>query len=186
MDVIAGSGTDLMTYWYANNGTESFSSAQDVWSVGESAPSIFAVDVDGNVTASGDVTCQNLLQTSDARVKDWEGMDAGECLAGIVALEPAVYSFKPSYVAVAGGSSTSKQMGLLAQPLEAVFPHAVHTAAAPVTVAADGTTVDDMKSVNYASLVAPLIGAVKALSAENRALSARFTTLCERVEALAL
>jgi hypothetical protein len=127
------------------------------------------VKKNGDLEVNGDVTCQNIHQTSDARVKDWEGMDAGECLAGIVALEPGVYSFKPSYVAVAGGSSTSKQMGLLAQPLEEVFPHAVHTAETPTLITAD-ETVPDMKSVNYASLVAPLIGAVKALSAENRGL----------------
>lgn len=110
-------------------------------------------------------------------------MDADECLAGIVSLEPMVYSLKPSYVEVAGGS-TRKRMGLLAQPLEAAFAHAVHTAAAPVTVAGDGTTVDDMKYVDYTSLVAPLIGAVKALSAENRALAAEVKALSEEVKAL--
>ena len=37
------------------------------------------------------VYAHNLLYASDERVKDWVTMDADECLAGIVSLEPMVY-----------------------------------------------------------------------------------------------
>lgn len=50
VDVVAGS-SDAMVYWYSNDGSESFSAANDVSSV-EHVPSIFAIDVDlaGRVT----------------------------------------------------------------------------------------------------------------------------------------
>lgn len=44
VDVVAGS-SDAMVYWYSNDGSESFSAANDVSSV-EHVPSIFAIDVD--------------------------------------------------------------------------------------------------------------------------------------------
>jgi hypothetical protein len=141
------------------------------------------VKKNGNLEVNGDVTCQNLRQTSDARVKDWEAMEAADCLSGIMALEPLVYSFKKSFVDVMGGSSTSKQMGLLAQPLEKVFPHAVSTSSEPVKISED-ETVADFKSVNYASLVAPLIGAVKAQVALMEQMEERVKFLERQIETM--
>jgi hypothetical protein len=125
----------------------------------------------GELVCAGNLQCANLTQTSDQRVKDWEAMEAADCLSGIMALEPLVYSLKKSFVDVRGGS-TDKHMGLLAQPLEKVFPHAVKTSSEPVKISED-ETVADFKSVDYASLVAPLIGAVKALSAKVESLEAK-------------
>ena len=52
----------------------------DTGAIGNATVSLKAV----NGEFSGNLQCQNLTQTSDQRVKEWEMMDASECLSGVV------------------------------------------------------------------------------------------------------
>ena len=60
-----------------------------------------------------------------------------------------------------GGQAGHKQIGVVAQDVEAVFPELV------------ASSVDGYKSVDYTKLTAVLIEAVKELKAENDALGRR-------------
>lgn len=134
----------------------------------EQTPSLVA----GNARFAGTVECEHILQTSDERVKDSVDMDTTACLRGVLALKPKVYSLKPSF-ASATGSTTAQRMGLLAQALACEFPLAVKTASSPSVVSTDGTTVADLHSVDYTSLIAPIVGALQELNSKLEKLSKR-------------
>lgn len=104
-----------------------------------------------------------VCQLSDARVKDIEWMENAVCLQGILAIQPCSYVFKSNFASLSGGRTHRAHMGVEAQQVEAVFPLAVQHAITD-TVGTDGEVINDLKSVDYLSLIGPLIGAIKALT----------------------
>jgi hypothetical protein len=100
----------------------------------------------GDFTHSGTITATDFIATSDERVKD----NITTAPTGVLEqLHGREWEWK---------ESGEKSAGVVAQELEAVLPHLVHT--------------DDegMKSVSYMGLCAYLIEEVKALRAEVEAL----------------
>ena len=100
----------------------------------------------GNSTVSGTITATDFVATSDERVKD----NITTAPVGLIdSLKGREWEWN---------ESGEKGSGVVAQELEQVLPHLVHT--------------DDegMKSVAYNGLVAYLIEEVKALRAEVEAL----------------
>ncbi|HCB51014.1 TPA: hypothetical protein DEP21_00210, partial [Patescibacteria group bacterium] len=67
-------------------------------------------------------------------------------------------------------SDDRKDLGVVAQEVENVFPELVHT------------DISGLKSVEYANLVAPLIEAVKTLTLQNKQLESRITQLEARIK----
>ncbi len=91
---------------------------------------------------------------SDERLKtDIEPMSPAEALAIVEALEPVRYNWRDP-----DARGAQREMGLIAQQVEPSAPEVV------------GANADGMLSLDYAKLVAPLIGAAQALAAEVRAL----------------
>ena len=98
-------------------------------------------------------------------------MQEDACLAAVKKLKPVTFEFKEEYAALC--DDKKEHMGLLAQDLKEVFPQAVSVAEKPTVVSKGGDVLADLHTVDYASLVAPLIGAVKALSAKVEELEAK-------------
>jgi hypothetical protein len=103
--------------------------------------------------------------SSDLRLKaDVDGIGSG-MLQKIALLRGVTFRWKDT------AKDQSRQMGLIAQDVEAVFPELVGD-------------VEGSKSVQYGSLVVPLIEAVKELKADNDNLREDLSTLRTEVEAL--
>ena len=110
------------------------------------------LDVSGNVNVTGTVYTNLLQLTSDRRLKqNIQPMDAAVALDHIAALRPVSFEWKRS------GKS---DMGLIAQELSDVYP-------ALVKPQADGKL-----TVEYVSLIAPLIAAVQELKRRDDVLEA--------------
>lgn len=110
------------------------------------------LDVDGYVRSNG------VRLTSDARWKE-----------NIEAIEDALLKISRlrgvSFEWIDPSRGSGRQIGVVAQEVEEVFPEVVHTDS------------QGYKSVEYNKLVAPLIEAVKELKAENKALKERISRL---------
>lgn len=125
------------------------------------APNIIGnVTVNGNITATGTITAM-----SDARLKK-NLTPIENSLEKILSLEGLYYNWKDKK------RGKERQMGLIAQKTEAIFPEAVRT--------------DDkgMKSINYNSLVAPLIEALREEVHKTKALEEKIKQLEQRLEKL--
>lgn len=124
--------------------------------IGESDPA-YKLDVDG------DIQCVALHETSDARLKAnvrqlTNVLDNVEKIRGV--------SFEWNEVAESvGATAGDKQIGVISQDVEKVFPELVSAPA------------NDYKSVNYTKLTAVLIEAVKELKSENDLLKQRVNAL---------
>jgi hypothetical protein len=101
----------------------------------------------GDINASGVVTASNISQSSDRRYKT-QIEPLINPLANVMKLRGVSYYWKDK------SRSDRKQIGLIAQEVEAVYPEFVHT------------NKDGFKSVNYSSMVSVLIEAVKELQAK--------------------
>ena len=98
------------------------------------------LEVTGNILASGTIT-----QNSDIRLKtNIEPID--NSLEKIIALRGVTYDWKDPL-----RDTGRKQIGVIAQDVEQVFPEAVRTGH------------DGIKSVAYSQLIAPVIEAIKVL-----------------------
>lgn len=110
------------------------------------------LDVDGYVRSNG------VRLTSDARWKEnIEAID--DALLKISLLRGVAFEW------IGPSRGSGRQIGVIAQEVEDVFPEVVHTDS------------QGYKSVEYSKLVAPLIEAVKELKAENKALKERIARL---------
>ena len=104
---------------------------------------MFYVDGAGNEYLAGTLT-----QSSDERLKK-DITPIGDSLGKILKLNGVTYSWKDA------SRSEARQIGVIAQDVEKVFPEAV------------ATNDKGMRSVAYGNLVAPLIEAVKELKKQN-------------------
>ena len=149
---VAGGGS---LYWYDVTGAATRMTITSAGSVGmgTTAPTA-ALHVVGNVYVSGTVT-----QGSDARFKT-----AIRPLEGVLEKIGRLRGYTYERVDYVG-----REMGLLAQEVEAVFPELVEQH-------------EDRLRLNYAGMVAPLIEAVRALMAEIQPLKDQIAALHARVE----
>jgi len=116
----------------------------------------FQVFDDGHAVLAGTLT-----QNSDARLKaDVQTLDASSSLAEIEALSPVSYQW------VNGIFGGGQQLGFIAQNVEQIFPQLVSTTS-PTALTPNGTL-----GLNYTGLIAPIVGAIKALAADLTSLEA--------------
>jgi hypothetical protein len=108
--------------------------------------------VSGNANVAGTVTCNNLVQTSDDRIKeDVEPLGAAAMLDGIKALRPVSYFLR---------DSETRSFGLLASEI----------AETPLRGAVYHNETDGLGYVSYSHLLAAAIGAIQELEARIAAL----------------
>ncbi len=119
---------------------------------------MFYVDGAGNEYLVGTLT-----QSSDERLKK-DITPIGDSLGKILKLNGVTYSWKDA------SRSEARQIGVIAQDVEKVFPEAV------------ATNDKGMRSVAYGNLVAPLIEAVKELKKQNDTLKQENIEIRARLE----
>jgi hypothetical protein len=110
------------------------------------------------LTVSGEVSANAFLTTSDIRLKK-DISEVSNALELVNNLHPVLYNWIDERPTINPGH---KELGFLAQEVEAVVPNVVRTGA--------GDGLEDKKIVAYDRLVALLVGAVKELKAEVDAL----------------
>ena len=131
-----------------------------------SSVTMTSVTVTGNVTVNGNITATGTITaSSDARLKK-NLTPIENPLEKILNLEGLYYNWKDKK------RGEERQMGLVAQKTEAVFPEAVRTDA------------KGMKSINYNSLVAPLIEALREEVQKTKTLEDKIKQLEKRLEKL--
>jgi len=116
---------------------------------------------------NGEIRCTSLTQTSDERLKT-NINDLKNVLGKIERLRAVTFEWN-KIAQDNGANSDKKQIGVIAQDLEVLFPELV-----------DNVGGNGYKSVNYSGLAAVLIEAVKELKSENDALKARIEKLENR------
>jgi endosialidase-like protein len=148
-------GTDNLHYYQGGNRV-TFQSGTGRVGIGTTSPS-YKLDVEG------DIECTNLHETSDVRLKKnirplTQVLDKVEKLRGV--------SFQWKRLDMSKNAKVNrKQIGVIAQEVEAVFPELV------------AENDEGFKSVEYTKLTAVLIEAVKELKAENEKLQQRIEML---------
>ena len=119
------------------------------------------LDVTGDIRASGDVYARGIMLTSDSRLKS----DVLP-LTGVLEKLDQIHgvSFRWSDAMVAQGAPADRrEIGLIAQEVEKVFPELVKQA--------------EYKGIDYSKMTAVLLEAVKELKAENESLKKRIELL---------
>jgi hypothetical protein len=106
-----------------------------------------SVNASNSVSAEGDMFATNFNTTSDGRLKE-NITPIEHSLANTLKLRGVSYNW------VDQAKSQSRQIGVIAQEVEKVYPEFVHT------------NEEGMKSVNYAQMVAVLIEAIKELNTQ--------------------
>jgi len=171
LDVVGGtaaastSGTNI-TITAQNGGTGSTNGGSILLNVGSKSGS----GTTGTVQISGAASGPAFMTTSDARIKtNITPLENG--LAGIAALEGVTYTYRPPAEREVGKDLSlpvdKRQMGVIAQNVEQVFPEAVESMEAT-----------GIKTVNYNALIAPMIEAIKSQQEEINALIAVIALLC--------
>lgn len=144
------------------------SSATDIWTrasanriyysggnvgIGNNNP-LFALDVTGEIRTNTYARALAFFATSDKRLKT-NIRPIKSALESLDAINGVTYNWNENAVS-RGMTNENRQIGLLAQDVEKVFPEAVNTAE------------DGYKAVNYQALVAPIVEGVKELHAQNK------------------
>lgn len=111
------------------------------------------------------VTRSNACVAADSSLTK-DVVDLRDALEKVTSLRGVAFTWKDE------ARGRGVQLGLRAQDVETVYPEAV---------TADGA---GLKSVNYSMLVAPLVEAVKALNAENKALRTQLDDLSKKYDTL--
>jgi hypothetical protein len=114
---------------------------------------------------SGDITAASFTTTSDARLKT-DVVEVSNALEMVDQIRPVYYNWVDERPTINPGH---KEIGFIAQELEAVLPNVVATVSTE--------TYADQKRVAYDRLVSLLIGAVKELKAEVVSLKAEVEAL---------
>ena len=120
----------------ASDNTLVVNAANNRVGIGTANPSV-ALDVDGDIEAGG------FFYESDERLKK-DIVKIDNALEKVQELEGVSFKWKKD--------DEKKDLGLIAQAVEKVFPELVHT-----------SKIDGLKSVEYANLIAPVIEAIKEL-----------------------
>jgi len=133
----------------ANNNTSDMTISSLGVGIGTTATSSEKLHVNGNIKATGTVTCTSLTETSDIALKE-NIQPLSNTLEKLKQLTAYKYNFK---------STETASMGVIAQDVEKIYPELVH--------GKEGT-----KSLQYSGLIGALIEAIKELSAKVEALEA--------------
>jgi hypothetical protein len=112
----------------------------------------YKLDVGGDINASGQVRVNGIALTSDARFKQ-NIITLPNALNNLLQLRGTNYFFNTNAFPERN-FSTDKQMGVIAQEVEKVFPELVNT------------DKDGYKSVNYVGLIPVMIESIKELKKE--------------------
>ncbi len=125
-----------------------------------------ALDVNGSIQYTGSIT-----DVSDSRLKE-NVEDIEDCLNKISQLEPKTYTMVPDISDDPG--MEGNELGFIAQSVQEIFPDIVR-----VVQENDEETGEEVNylGVSYIQLIAPLVGAVKELKAQNEQLLARIEAL---------
>lgn len=153
LDLLPGGGQITCT---GANGIEVTPASVDV---GSTMHVSIAPDATINVhtlVAAGNIQCQNIIQTSDARMKVLDHARDARCLQQLRELNPIWYRFKPQYAQ----ADERPRLGLLAHEVAQTFAFAT------------GELGNGMQGVDYASLVGVLVSSVKELADRVDALEA--------------
>lgn len=119
----------------------------------------------GNITAAGNITAGGFVMASDRRLKkNFEPIV--NPLEKILSLEGLYYDWKDKKRGV------DRQIGLIAQDTELIFPEAVETDAKGI------------KGINYGTLIAPLIEALREEVQKTKTLEEKIKQLEQRLEKL--
>lgn len=123
--------------------------------------------VGGADTDAGELTCVRVVETSDERLK-----------TDVVPVSPdsAVEKIEKLQLKEFTVNGSRRRCGLIAQELEEVMPIAVRSQSGKLP---DGTEVDDLRSVDYHSVLGYAIAAMQRVRAENEALQTRLARLEE-------
>ena len=113
-----------------------------------------------DLTASGNVSCVEVITTSDMRVKENIVELEDDDMEAFLNLGVYEYNFK---------GSDEKTVGIIAQELETVVPEAIQTVSREV----DGEMIDDFKTVKQNVLVSKLLQSVKYLNNRVKELESR-------------
>jgi len=105
------------------------------------------LEVSGNIVATGTLTSNGIINSSDIRLKT-NIVTLNNCLSDIQKLQGVSYNWRKDEFPKRNFSD-KKQLGLIAQEVEKIFPELV------------GTDGDGFKTVNYQSLIPVLIEAIK-------------------------
>ena len=132
----------------------------------ESTTPALVIEQDGDLQIQGTATAAGTTLTSDARLKN-NIKPLPSSLEKVLNLRGISYEWKAQ-------NETSKQIGVVAQEVEAVYPELVHTSES------------GYKSVSYSKLVAPLIEAVKEIFSITESNADRIAGLEAQIEALRL
>ena len=116
--------------------------------------SAFSLKVNGDIEATGNIVGASHVTTSDARLKK-DVEDVTGALDMVSRMHPVFYNWNDGTKSINPGH---KELGFLAQEVEAVLPSVIHTSASG--------DIPDLKRVAYDRLVAVLFAAVKELKGE--------------------
>ena len=130
-----------------------------------------SLDVRGSGITTTSLTYSNIAQTSDERLKT-KVEPLTEGLEHLRSLRPITFHWNKTAKKARGVTDDDRHLGLLAQQVEKIFPELVKTAT------------DGYKSVDYVSLIAPVIMAVQQVDAENAALKLKNEDLEKRLQRL--
>ncbi|MBF9140237.1 tail fiber domain-containing protein [Hymenobacter properus] len=157
IDFVETSGLDYTTRLLSYGGTLNLTYAGAV----ASKPT-YLLNVEGGITATGQVRANGVVLTSDARFKQ-NVRPIGSALASVLAMRGVRYEWNALGVRH-GGTAKAGQVGLLAQEVEKIYPELV------------STDKDGYKAVNYAQLTPVLIEALKEQQEQIEALKAEAAT----------
>lgn len=110
---------------------------------------------------------------SDERLKtNIEQIDRVAALAAIEKLKPVTFNW------IDIKSPASRYQGLIAQQVRQVFPDLVsNIGSKTIHIAGGGTkTINDALSVNYTTLIVPVVGAVQELDARTKMIASRYSS----------
>jgi hypothetical protein len=140
------------------------------------------VTLQGDLHVTGSVSATGTCCTSDARVKhNVTTIDPADDLSLILRMpERVAFQYTPGYQAVNKVVGNHVHHSFIAQDLELVLPRAVYSTNQTV----DGAVIPDLRHLNLDRIVPHLVGAVKALSAQNEALKAELLELRELIKSM--
>jgi len=140
----AGSGSSSLRFSTRNNGAYGERvriSPEGFVGIGDTAPSA-ALDVAGDINYTGVI-----VDVSDRKMKD-DIQPLTDALPRLLSLDGVSFVMK-------GDTKKMRELGLIAQDVEDVYPELVHE------------TPDGTKTLNYIGLIGPLVEAVKDLDYKN-------------------
>lgn len=138
----------------------------------------------GNMYVQGNITALGTITPSDLRLKK-NVTSLPNSLAGIMSLKPKEYEYRTDEFNEMNLQS-GRQMGLIAQDVERIYPELVTESVLPEGISSDENDAsgkgqkakqENFKGVNYIGLIPVLIGAIQEQEEQIKKLSAQIAKL---------